>query len=228
MTPLLKLFNPTSCQDGRYIVFVWAGHSASNKANLWRVNADGSNPKQLTDGMQDTAPKCSPDGRWVLCDDVQELQIKRVHLDGGTPEIVPGTALPSGYFHYGLSIARDDKLLAFLTIDTKAAVMHQIALVPLDAGPTPSRRMLDPDSRVADAPQFTPDGNAVVYPIRKNGTDNLWLQPLDGSRGRQITNFKSDTISAFRFSPDGETVGVLLSHTESDVVLLRDAAPASR
>jgi Tol biopolymer transport system component len=88
--------------------------------------------------------------------------------------------------------------------------------------------MLDPDSRAADAPQFTPDGNAVVYPIGKNGTDNLWLQPLDGSRGRQITNFKSDTISAFRFSPDGETIGVLLSHTESDAVLPRDAVPASR
>jgi serine/threonine protein kinase len=223
-----QIIQPTSCQDGRYIVFVWAGRSAGNKANIWRLNVDGSNPKQLTDGMQDIEPECSPDGRWVLYDDVQDLQIKRVSIEGGAPEIVPGTVLPAGYFYYGLTIPRDGKLLAFLTVDAKAAGRHQIALVPLDAGPTPSRRMLDPDPRIADAPQFTPDGNALVYPIRENGTENLWLQPLDGSRGRQITNFESDAISSFRFSPDGKTIGVLRSHTESDVVLLRDPAPASR
>jgi serine/threonine protein kinase/dipeptidyl aminopeptidase/acylaminoacyl peptidase len=223
-----QLIQPTSCQDGRYIVFTWAGHSASNKASIWRMNADGSNPKQLTDGMQDVVPKCSRDGRWVLYDDVQALQIKRVSIDGGSPEIVPGTALPGGYFDYGLTIAPNGKLLAFLTTGGTVEIAHKIALVPLDAGPEPPRRMLDPDSRIAGAPEFSPDGNAVVYPIRDHDTDNLWLQPLNGTTGRQITNFKSDTISTFRFSPDGKTIGLLRSHAESDVVLLRDTEPAPR
>lgn len=82
--------------------------------------------------------------------------------------------------------------------------------------------MLDPDPRIASPPQFTPDGNAVVYPIRENGADNLWLQLLNGSRGYQITKFQSDAIQSFAFSPDGKTLGVLRSHTESDVVLLHD------
>jgi eukaryotic-like serine/threonine-protein kinase len=224
--PAAQFVQPTSCQNGRYIVFTWAGHSVSNKTNIWRVNADGSNPKQLTDGMQDIAPKCSPDGRWVLYDDVNDLQVERVPVEGGTAEIVPGTAMPAAYFHAGLAIARNGRLLAFLTTGGPNVLVHQIALVPLDAGPEPQRRMLDTDPRVAEAPQFTPDGNAVVYPIRENGTDNLWLQPLNGTTGRQITNFKSDTISTFRFSPDGKTMGVLRSHSESDVVLLRDAGSA--
>jgi eukaryotic-like serine/threonine-protein kinase len=227
-----QILQPTSCQNGRYIVFNWASHSAGNKVNIWRVNADGSNPKQLTDGLQDIQPACSPDGKWVFYDDVQDIQIKRVSIDGGTPEIVPGTAVPGGFYHYGLTIAPDGKVLAFLTTGGESQIVrqivHEVALVPLDAGPQPLTRMLDPDPRVADAPQFTPDGRAVVYPIRENGMDNLWLQPLDGSRGRQITNFRSDAISSFRFSPDGKTVGVLRSHTESDVVLLRDAGPATR
>ncbi|MGA8233573.1 MAG: protein kinase, partial [Candidatus Acidiferrales bacterium] len=226
--PAAQIIQPTNCQEGRYIVFTWAGHSANNKASIWRVNVDGSNPKQLTDGIQDVAPKCSPDGRWVHYEDMQDFQLKRVSIDGGTPEIVPGTAIPGGYFDYGLDVAPDGKLLAFVTTGGAAEIVHQIALVPLNAGPEPPRRMLDPDPRVAAGPQFTPDGKAVVYPIRENGTDNLWLQPLDGSRGRQITNFRSDAISSFRFSPDGKTIGVLRSHTESDVVLLRDAAPAPR
>jgi serine/threonine protein kinase/dipeptidyl aminopeptidase/acylaminoacyl peptidase len=223
-----QIIQPASCQDGRYIVFTWAGHSASNQAGIWRVNADGSDAKQLTDGTQDIAPQCSPDGRWVHYEDVQNLLLKRVSIDGGAREIVPGTAVPGGYFDYGLAIAPDGKLLAFVTTGGSAEIIHQIALVPLNAGPQPMRRMLDPDPRVAAALQFTPDGKAVVYPIHESGTDNLWLQPLDGSRGRQITNFGSDAISSFRFSPDGKTIGVLRSHTESDVVLLRDAAPAPR
>jgi serine/threonine protein kinase len=230
--PAAQILQPTSCQNGRYIVFNWASHSAGNKVNIWRVNADGTNPKQLTDGLQDIQPTCSPDGKWVFYDDVQDIQIKRVSMDGGTPEIVPGTAVPGGFYHYGLTIAPDGKVLAFLTTGGESEnvhqIVHQIALVPLDAGPQPLTRMLNPDPRVEDAPQFTPDGKAVVYPIRENGTDNLWLQPLDGSRGRQITNFKSDAISSFRYSPDGKTIGVLRSHTESDVVLLRDEAPASQ
>ena len=51
-------------------------------------------------------------------------------------------------------------------------------------------------------PKFTADGKALVYSIRENGMDNLWIQPRDGSRGRQITNFLSDSIYVFRFSPD--------------------------
>jgi dipeptidyl aminopeptidase/acylaminoacyl peptidase len=192
------------------------------------VNADGSNPKQLTDGLQDLAAKCTPDGRWVLYQDSQNLQQNRVSIDGGASELVPGTAIPGAFFDYGLDIAPDGRLLAFVTTGGTTVIVHQIALVPLDAGPEPKRRMLDPDPRVAAGPRFTPDGKALVYPIRESGADNLWLQPLDGSRGRQITQFKSDTISAFRFSPDGKTIGVLRSHVESDVVLLRDAAPASR
>ncbi len=227
-----QIVQPTSCQNGRYIVFTWASHSAGNKVNIWRVNADGSNVKQLTDGTQDIEPVCSPDGKWVFYDDVEVLQIKRVPMDGGTAEIVPGTTVPGGFYHYGLTIAPDGKVLAFLTTGGESLILHQIdhqiALVPLDAGPQPQRRMLNPDPRVADAPQFTPDGKAVVYPIRENGTDNLWLQPLDGSRGRQITEFKSDTISSLRFSPDGKTIGVLRSHVESDVVLLRDEASTPR
>ena len=223
-----QIIQPTSCQDGRYIVFTWAGHSAKNKTGLWRVNADGSNPKQLTDGTQDILAKCSPDGRWVLYQDLQNFQINRVSIDGGAAGVVPGTAIPGAYFDYGLDIAPDGKLLAFVTTGGTNEIVHQLAVVPLDAGPEPKRRMLDPDPRVSGGPQFTPDGRALVYPIHESGTDNLWLQPLDGSHGRQITQFKSDGISSFRFSPDGKTIGVLRSHVESDVVLLRDEASAPR
>ena len=75
------------------------------------------------------------------------------------------------------------------------------------------------------APQFTPDGNAVVYAIiwAKNEY-NLWLHPLDSKLGRQITHFSSEQIYLFGWSPDGKKLLVARGHTESDVILLRDTS----
>jgi eukaryotic-like serine/threonine-protein kinase len=216
---------PAACPGGRYIVFDWLDHGGSGKVNVWRVDADGTHPKQLSSGTIDESPICSPDGKWAYYLNYGDDKISRVPIDGGTPEVVPGTVMPdivnaSQFF----DISRDGKFLTFLAADIsgKVAVAH-IALVELDDGPTPPVRMLNADPRVTGAPGFTPDGTAVVYPIHENGTENLWLQPLDGSRGRMLTNFQSDAIHFFEYSPDGKTLGVMRTHSESDAVLLHDS-----
>ena len=219
-----QIARPTGCRNGRYILFDWLGHADSNKINIWRADIDGSNPKRLTSGAVDVAPECSPDGKWVYYQDYSANVIDRVPIDGGTPEIVPGTVIPNFVIStIFFDISRDGKTLAFLAADTsgKATVLH-LPLVSLDAGPTPLKRVLDIDPRVSGSPRFTPDGKAVVYPILENGTDNLWLQPLDGSPGRQITQFQTDAVEMFEYSPDGTTLGVMRRHLESDVVLLHD------
>jgi len=44
----------------------------------------------------------------------------------------------------------------------------------------------------------------VAYPIRENGVgQSLGVQPLDGSRGRQITYFDSEQILNFPFWSTG-------------------------
>jgi Tol biopolymer transport system component len=62
----------------------------------------------------------------------------------------------------------------------------------------------------------------VAYPILENGASNIWVQPLDGSPGRQITNFKSGTFRTFSWSPDGKSLAVIRETSQSDVVLLRE------
>jgi Tol biopolymer transport system component len=71
---------------------------------------------------------------------------------------------------------------------------------------------------------FSRDGKAVIYPIRDHDIENLWLQPLDGSAGKQLTNFKSERIGDnFAWSPDGSKLAIIRGHTDSDVILVRDA-----
>ena len=69
---------------------------------------------------------------------------------------------------------------------------------------------------------FTPDGKSVAYIVRDQGVDNIFVQPLDGSPGHQITNFTSEHIAEFQWSPDGKTLAVARAQNTSDVVLLRE------
>jgi eukaryotic-like serine/threonine-protein kinase len=219
-----------ACPNGSDVLLQWDGHTAT-KINVWRISADGSNLKQLTYGSADLSAKCMPDGKWVYYEDWAVPRVMRVPINGGTPEIVPGTIVAHTIFSSpGFGTSADGKWLAILLdqVESSGLGINKIALVPLDAGPNPPVRLLDPDPRVAANPQFTPDGSALVYAIRENGVDNLWFQPIDGSRGRQITSFETDAIEIFRFSPDGKNLGVFRSHVESDVVLLHDVSGSPR
>ena len=223
--PGAQLIRPTGCNGGRYIVFTWAGHGGTSNANIWRVNSDGSNPKQLSFGRIDIIPVCSADGKWVYYQEVPNLNVMRVPVEGGKPERVPGTEIPGTFVSAGgVDLSRDGKWLSMSVEKNDAAVpVPMIALVSLDTPGKPEVRMLTPDPRISQGPGFTPDGTALVYPILDGGVENLWLQPLDGSRGRQITNFSTDVLQEFEYSPDGKTLGVLERHLESDAVLLRDS-----
>jgi Tol biopolymer transport system component len=225
--PNAQIISADDC--GLYTVLVWGGHGAGSKVNIWRIGKDGSSPLQLTNGTLDAMPRCSPDGTWVYYSDWHHGQIMRVSINGGVSEIVPGTDV-SGMNHAGgFDVSRDGKLL--VSIDAKPAenaATNFLALVSLDASQGPRRRLLDPDPRISRGPVFSPDGKDVVYAISQNGVDNLWLQPLNGSRGHQITNFPSDGIQMLEFSPDGKTLGVMGEHVESDVVLLRDTSASPR
>jgi Tol biopolymer transport system component len=220
--PGSQVIHPISCPGGRYVLLTWSNHASSKKTDIWRVNADGSNPIQLTFGSTDVGAYCSHDGKWAYYASLDTFQDRRVPVDGGVPEEVPGS---HGLFNQtGNGLSPDGKLLAFLQFLKNAnGSPARIVLLSLDGATHPQPRFIEPDPRIVTEVQFTPDSNALVYIIREKGSQNLWLQPLDGSPGRQVTQFQDDEIQFFLYSPDGKSLGVMRTHTESDVVLLRDS-----
>jgi serine/threonine protein kinase len=219
-------------QCGGYIVFPWALHD-NNSFSIWRVNADGSNPVKLADNTGgrtqfDTFPVCAANHSWVYYF-ADARQLWRVSLDGsGKPEPVPGSGVPGGFLTgRGMGISPDGKTLVYgvemANPDHASTGTHKIAL--LDVATLSSPRFLDANPRISKGVQFTADGKAVAYPITENGADNVWIQPIDGGPGRQITHFNSEQIFVFHWSPDGKKLGVLRGHTDSDVVLLQESKP---
>jgi eukaryotic-like serine/threonine-protein kinase len=108
------------------------------------------------------------------------------------------------------------------------AVTAKVALIDVNANSLASTKFLTPRPEIGLSIAFTPDGKAVAYDIVENGVGNIWAQPLDGSPGHRLTNFTSDRIFTFQFSPDGKLLAVAQQHIVSDVVLLRDTTASSR
>jgi eukaryotic-like serine/threonine-protein kinase len=213
------------------IVFVWAYHGGSNLMGIWRVDADGSHPTQLTDGPHDAffgyPPVCSGNQPWVyFARNVQTLW--RVPLDGsGKAEPIPGSEVPKAFqTGRGMGLSPDGKTLAYLIKylnPEKEEGTIKIAL--LDLATLTNPRLLDANDRISAGPIFAPDGKSVAYPVRENGVDNIWIQPLDGTAGHYITHFTSEQIQFFHWSPDGKNLGILRGHIDSDVVLLQESKP---
>lgn len=210
-------FQPSACADGRYVVTALGGHGGGRTVNIWRMDAGGGNWKQVSDGKLDQVPICSPDGKWVYYSDLSNgAKLTRAPLEGGKPERL------SEFPAYGFDISPDGKLAAFTTFQPSSP-KQQLALLPVDS--PQNTKLVELQHPRLGIPRFTHDGKAVVYPFRDQAAENLWWQPLDGSAGKQITNFKSERIMEAHWSFDGSKLAMVRGHTDSDVVLLEESKP---
>ena len=206
---------PYGCGDG-HIVFARVT-STNLSVNIWRSEGDGSGVRRLTEGRGDLYPLCSPDGKTVFYVDNTTSAYMKVPIDGGKPERFSKeyAETTSGY-----DIARDGKTMVLGTYDFKAQ-RPNISLVSLDSGEL--LRTLEYDPRHEGQLRFSPDGKGIVYPVREKGVDNLWLQPLDGGPGRELTNFTSLRIYSYQWSPDGKSLALVRGDSPSDLVLIQES-----
>lgn len=179
------------------------------------MDIDGSNPKQLTDGLNGIGTFCiSPDGGWVLYSPFGG-GIWKVSIDGGTPTKVTEKQA-AGYGR----VSPDGKLLAYQFIDD-ATKRPKITVTAFNDG-APIKTF---DMPVTSNPAFhwAHDGHALVYIDTRKGVSNLWSQPLDGGAPRQITDFKSDLIYKFAYSRDGRGLALARGNVTRDAVMISES-----
>jgi Tol biopolymer transport system component len=202
-------FRPSESADGKYIVFASRGPDAHH---IWRMEADGSNPQQLTFGVGENWPSCTPDG-WVVYagGPLNEKTLWKVPVQGGKP--VQITDKPSNFPR----VSPDGKQIACWYKDDPAA-RWKIAILAFD-GRSVVRTIempLNPDLR------WTTDGRSLNYIVTRNRVSNLWGQPIDGGSPHQVTNFSSLQINAFDWTRDGTLIATR-GFAVRDLILITDA-----
>ena len=209
---------PRASADGRYVVFSSIRANAG-AFNLWRMDIDGSNPVQLTYGSGEGQPVCSPDGRWVIYaqggpnTSAEQKTLWRVPIDGG--ESLPLTDKPSAF----ASISPDGTLIACWYQEDPAGPM-KMALIPTSGGPPV--KILDATMPRSLSPiRWMPDGKSISYVNTTPFVGNIWNQPVSGGPPQPLTQFTTELIGGFDWSPDGQLI-CSRRHATQDAVLITD------
>jgi Tol biopolymer transport system component len=215
-------WDPSVCGDGHYIVY--ATHR-EQKVEIWRMDADGSNPIQIADENIALAPQCSPDGRWVIYLRGPSWTPMRVSVTGERPPEMISQS-PAAGFGDVLAFSPDGKRIAYLASPSSpvenpsspsASRPNQLKVIAFDSG-APLQQFDWPAS--AGEARWAPGGDAVDYVLIRNGVSNIWQQNLTGGLPKQITNFKSGQIFNFDWSRNGRQLAMTRGDESSDVVLI--------
>lgn len=185
------------------------GIRSGGQRDIWTVGARGGEPVAVTDDAAlDWNPIWSPDGGYLYfaSDRGGSMNLWRAPIDErsgkllGEPEPITTPATYSGY----ISFSRDGRHLAY------AQVAHQINIQQVSFDPAKARIEAKPawitqGSRIATDPDFSPDGDWVVFGATGDKQEDIFIARRDGAGLRQITDDKYKDRAA-RWSPDGKQI----------------------
>jgi len=195
--------------DGSTVVYI---STRSGAEAIWKMDIDGGNPLQVTREGFELSPKITPDGKNIIFQTWMRQGIFEIPLAGGEPtQLIPNAAFQP-------SVSPDGKLLAVSKTDRPPNMY--VDILPLAGGP--SIRQFDlPVLSMSSFPiSWTRDSKGLIFIDSRDGIGNLWLQPVAGGKPKQMTNFTSDRIYSFDWSPALDQFVMARSNSSSDIVLI--------
>jgi serine/threonine protein kinase/Tol biopolymer transport system component len=208
--------SPVVTPDGRHIVFT---STRSGQRNVWRMNLDGSDPQRLTSSAMDFFPVVSPDGQWIIYSTLSSGRptLWKVPVGGGNAvEIINRHAINP-------AVSPDGKQIAYLFTEAPDPTYppNRIGVIAFEGGEALKTFEVQPGLGGARTIlHWSRDGRSLLYTAITNNVSNIWSQPLDGGKPRQLTDFKEHIITAFDWSPDGRQLAVARGVIIRDAVLI--------
>lgn len=169
----------------------------NNRPHIWIMNADGSDPQQLTpNNSSDYNPLVSADGRYIIfvSERSGEIKLWRMNIDGSNPQIL---AKVSGRTAEAV-ISPDSKYVYFSWFKDNDKVLGRI---PIEGG------------EVTEQPRFTnrfwdisPDGKQIAYPFydETEKANKVAVRPIDSDKPLTVFNISPTKILIWK--KDGKSL----------------------
>jgi len=200
--------------NGNFFVF---SAFVDGKSHLYRVNSDGSDVKQLTFGEStEIDSSISKDGKSIVYQSVtldnglEKNSIMKISSEGGTPQFLADQCTVPTY-------SPDGSLVSCVGTDK-----YQIVILSSADGSRVETHPLPVFAVSNFGIGWTPDSTGLIYIMSEKEVFNLWIQPRDGSKGRNLTNFSSGVIYRYAYTPDFSRIFVARGYPIQDVVLIKN------
>jgi Tol biopolymer transport system component len=199
--------SPQSTADGKTIVFV---SSRKPARGIWRMDADGSNPRPVAQVPDPGYLAISPDDRTVFFTSSRDGSSStwQVPIEGGTPTLVVtgfdrAAVSPDGTKLAGIYRTPDRLDLAVATIADRK-VVQRFGSVPLTVQ--------------GGVVLWSADGKGVLFTASERS--NIWLQTLTADKAVKVTNFSDQTIYRADRSRDGRFLVAARGNQVRDAFLI--------
>ena len=215
---------PEVSPDGRYIVFRSTRNGQFRyDPHIFRMDADGGNVKQLTNGLRESFPRISPDGKWVYYMQINQdapQTLCRVSINGGEPTVL--ATMPSGMGRSDfIDVASDGRIAYERNRWLNDHRERTLYVISPNGGPPISEVRLPPTA-VVGIFQWMPDGKSFAFNDTRNGQSNIWTIRADGKgKEKPLTSFGAGTgARGFKWSRDGKQLLIARGTRTSDGILI--------
>jgi serine/threonine protein kinase len=204
-------YTPSVSADGRFILFA---SDRNGPFNIWRINADdGSDPVQLTLTDGNFYPSSSSDNEWVAYDNQlkSQMSVWKVPLRGGEPVKIADK--------YRMPVFSLDNQLVACRYDEDSDA-NDVAIFPAQGGR--ALYHFDVPKQEWQVVRWFGNGRQMSYVKNDNGYSNIWSYDLNTGVRKQLTNFNSDQIFAYAWSPDYKQLASQRGTRFSDVMIISE------
>lgn len=201
--------SPSVSRDGKHIVFI---SSQSGSKQVFRIDLDGRNSKQLANAPEIGAAKLLSDGQTIIYKayvKTKTWSLIKQTADGKTVQLTDTDTI---YW----DVSPDEKYLAIYALDEKTNKYH-LFVRDMETGSTVKTLGVEG----IESLHWTPDGKALSFIRIGDDHYKIVLLPLDDKPERVLTTVRGEQILNFAWSSDGKQIALVRSKIQNDAVLIQ-------
>lgn len=201
--------SPSWSPDGSRIAF---SSTPTGSSQVFVMNADGSNPVQLTSDAQNDYPIWHPDGRQIAfrTTDGKGLWWWRI-IDLDTRQVSQLTEPSYDFFFQTPAWSPDGQRLAYMSLVEQKARNDGSSQIHVKNHDGSGDVALTHDTWANISPIWSPDGKRIAFLSERDGVYNsfaLYVMSADGQEVRKLSEPIFSESSKFAWSPDGLQIAI--------------------